>query len=113
MVGKNLNRQDKYGNYLLSDEAFNIGVKAMKNYIDSFREEAEMIKGRTPHQFLKRSNIYVDALIEVSSEAITDANLNPNFDITNTDFSEMIEKATNEKIDLSKRTTGAAWECWG
>lgn len=111
IIGKNINRQDKYGNYLLNNEAFNLGVNAIKEYLERFTAIASERK-QTAHEYLKGSNIYVDALIEVSGNAIEAAGLNPNYDITYTDFNEMIEAATGEKINLEKRRYACGFECW-
>ena len=111
IIGKNINRQDKNGNYLLNNEAFNLGVSAIKEYLKSFEAMANY-HNQTAHEYLKGSNIYIDALIEVSGNAIEAAGLNPNYDITYTDYNEMIEAATGEKINLEKRRYACGFECW-
>lgn len=101
-VGKHKSKKDKYGNPMLSDEAREIGVEAMKKYIEEYGG----------HKKLKSSNIYVDALMDAASDAITDAGLNPNFDITNEDFNEMITEATGDEIDISQSKYPSHLDAW-
>ena len=112
MIGKSKTRKDRYGNPLLSVKAFEIGVEAMKKYIASDEPMAKLIPNRTAHEHLKTSNIYVDALIEVAGEAIDEAGLNPNLDITYTDFNEMIGVATGDEIIIQNSKYRAKFDAW-
>lgn len=104
--GKNEKRKDKYGNPLVSDEAFNVGVDAVKGYLDY------MSKDGYNHQKLKSSNIYADALQNVISKAITEAGYNPASDITETDFNEIIGTATGEEYKTELDRTGSGYKRW-
>lgn len=91
-------RKDKYGNKLLSDEAFKIGYEAAKNYLD------EMLKF---HNFgkLKASNVFVFFMTNIISEKLTELDI---FDATYEDFNQIIGAVTGEEIDTSKDW----WNCW-
>lgn len=104
--GKNEKRKDKYGNPLVSDEAFNVGVDAVKGYLDY------MSKDGYNHQKLKTSNIYSDALENVISKAITEAGYNPGSDLTETDFNEIIGAATGEEYNTESDRTGSGYKKW-
>ena len=104
--GKNESRKDKYGNPLVSDEAFNVGVDAVKGYLDY------MSKDGYDHKKLKSSNIYADALQNVISKAITEAGYNPASDITETDFNEIIGTATGEEYKTELDRTGSGYKRW-
>ena len=104
--GKNEKRKDKYGNPLVSDEAFNVGVDAVKGYLDY------MSKDGLDHKKLKASNIYADALQNVISKAITEAGYNPASDITETDFNEIIGTATGEEYKTELDRTGSGEKRW-
>ena len=110
--GKSETRKDKYGNSLLSDDAFKIGVEAMKKYIAKFEPMAKSTPNQTAHEFLKGSNIYVDALTEVASDAIEEAGLNPDFDITYQYINEMIGAATGDEIDVENSKQEAKFDAW-
>lgn len=103
---KSETRKDKYGNPLVSDEAFNIGVRAVKDYIE------ESAKYGDSHNKLKTSNVYVDALQDVISDAISDSGLNPDFDLTYQDFNEIIGAATGDEIDIESDPYDSKFKAW-
>lgn len=111
-TGKSETRKDRYGNPLVSDEAFKIGVEAAKKYIAQSDDYAAMIPGRTAHQYLKTSNIYVDCLIDEISDAIIEAGLDPDFDITYQDLDEMIGAATGDEIRIENSKWNCKFDAW-
>ena len=92
---KNPKRTDKYGNALLSDEAFNIGVEAGKSYFDHMKKYNDLSS-------LKRSNVFLGGMSEVIGNAITNNGFNPNLDITNQDLNEIIGNVIGEEVDIEK-----------
>lgn len=95
---KNPKRTDKYGNALLSDEAFNIGVEAGKSYLDYMKKYNDLSS-------LKRSNVFLGGMSEIIDNAITNNGFNPNQDITNQDFNEIIGNIIGEEVDIQSYET--------
>lgn len=97
---KNPNRKDKYGNELISDEAFQIGVAGVNKYLDFMKQYYDYDK-------LKQSNIFLEGLQNAASKAIVENGYNPNSDMTNQDFNEIIGAALGDEIDIERnRFTG-------
>lgn len=89
---KNPTRKDKYGNALVSDEAFDVGVEAGKSYLDY------MLKYYDKNQ-LKRSNVFLGGMQDVVGNAITNNGFDPNQDVTYQDFNEIIGSIIGEEVD--------------
>ena len=98
---KNPNRHDKYGNELLSDEAFNVGLEAGKSYLDYMTKYDELSS-------LKRSNVFLDGLDEVISNAITNNGYDPKNDITYQDMNEMIGNLLGDEVDMEKYSSNSS-----
>lgn len=100
---KSKDRKDKYGNPLVSDEAFNIGVKAGKSYLEESLKYNSM-------DSLKRSNVFLHYMQSIVSNAIINNGYDPNLDVTYTDLNEIIGNVVGEEVDLeaneSDRTKG-------
>ena len=97
---KNPNRKDKYGNELISDEAFRVGVAGVNKYLDFMKQYYDYDK-------LKQSNIFLEGLQNAASKAITENGYNPNSDMTNQDFNEIVGAALGDEIDIERnRFTG-------
>lgn len=92
---KNPNRHDKYGNPLLSDEAFNIGLEAGKAYLDYQEKYGSDINK------LKRSNQFLGGISSIIGNAITNNGYNPEQDITYDDYNQIIGNLIGEEIDMS------------
>lgn len=92
---KNPKRTDKYGNELLSDDAFNIGVDAGKTYLDYMTKYNN-------YSSLKKSNRFLGDLSNVVGNAITNNGFNPNLDITYQDYNEIIGNILGEEINFEK-----------
>ena len=89
--GKNPNRKDKYGNELVSDEAFKVGQEGAKKYLDYMTQYNDLDK-------LKKSNIFLGGLQSAVSKAIIEAGYDPNLDTTYQDFNEIIGSVLGEKV---------------
>lgn len=89
---KNPKRTDKYGNPLLSDEAFNVGYEAGKSYLDYMTKYNEYSK-------LKKSNQFLGGIQEIIGNAITNNGYDPNQDITYTDYNQIIGSILGEEVD--------------
>lgn len=92
---KNTERKDKYGNLLISDEAFNVGEDAGKKYLK------EMLKNYD-YSFLKKSNVFLSGMQEVIGNAITNNGYNPDLDLTYQDFNEIIGNVLGEEVNLEE-----------
>lgn len=92
---KNPKRTDKYGNPLVSDEAFQIGVEAGKNYLNYMTKYHDLNQ-------LKRSNVFLGYMQEVVGNAITNNGFNPNQDTTYQDYNEIIGNILGEEVDLEQ-----------
>ena len=92
---KNPNRHDKYGNPLLSDEAFNIGLEAGKAYLDYQEKYGSDINK------LKRSNQFLGGISSIIGNAITNNGYDPEQDITYTDYNQIIGNLIGEEIDMA------------
>lgn len=101
---KNPNRKDKYGNPLISDKAFKIAQKGLKDYL------ALMTKYNSLDN-LKKSNVFLRGLHDVIDEKLEEEGLNPNFDITYQDLNEIIGSVIGEEVDMEKYETysGNGW----
>lgn len=91
---KHATRQDKYGNPLVSDEAFKVGVEAVKKVIEENKKYGD------EHNKMKDSFVYQDQLKEAINDAFEEKGLNPDYDLTYQDFNEMIGAATGEEVDF-------------
>ena len=92
---KSADRKDKYGNPLVSDDAFKVGQKAAKEYLE------ESLKYNSLDS-LKKSNVFLGYMQDKISRAIEDAELNPDYDMTYDDFNEIIGSVIGEEIDLEE-----------
>lgn len=93
---KNPKRHDKYGNELLSDEAFKIGQEAGKSYL-----EFQAKYGRDLSKN-KKNNALLSGLSEVITNAITNNGFDPNQNITYSDINQIIGSITGEEVDMEK-----------
>ena len=121
---KSETRKDKYGNPLLSDEAFMIGVMAVNDYLleesnylpIKSNKLADMnnsdIKKKEAHEYLKKSNIYTDALEEKISDALEEAGYNDDYSITEQDFEEIIGYATGENYKYANDRNPSGFRRW-
>ena len=99
--GKSATRKDKYGNNLVSDEAFKIGYEAGKKALE---EELKYYDKET----LLKSNVFLGGLEDAVSEAITDAGLNNDYNLTYQDFNEIVGAVLDKNIsyeDYSRNGT--------
>lgn len=92
---KNPKRHDKYGNELLSDEAFNVGLEAGKSYLNHMTQFHDLNQ-------LKRSNVFLGNLQTIVSNSIVNNGFNPNLDTTYQDFNEIIGNLLGEEVDLQQ-----------
>lgn len=93
---KNPNRHDKYGNELLSDEAFKVGVEAGKSYLDYQNKYGNDL------QTLKKSNVFLRGIEKVIGNAITNNGFDPKQDMTYTDYNQIIGSLIGEEVDMEK-----------
>lgn len=93
---KNQNRTDKYGNALVSDEAFKVGQEALKSYI------GYMDKYGTPLNKLKQSNVGLRYMQEIVNNSIINNGFNPNNDITEQDLNEIIGSVIGEEVNTGE-----------
>lgn len=91
---KHESRKDKYGNPLVSDEAFKVGVEAVKKVIEENKKYGD------DHGKMKGSFVYQHQLKDAISGAFEEKGLNPDYDLTYQDFNEMIGAATGEEVDF-------------
>ena len=96
---KNPKRHDKYGNELISDEAFKVGIDAGKSYLDYQAKYGNDLSK------LKRSNVFLGYLDEVITNAITNNGFDPNQDVTYTDLNQIIGNLLGEEVDMEKYDT--------
>lgn len=96
---KNPKRHDKYGNELISDEAFKVGQEAGQSYLDYEAKYGNDLSK------LKRSNVFLDHLSGIIGNAITNNGFDPNQDITYTDQNQIIGSLIGEEVDLEKYST--------
>lgn len=90
---KSADRKDKYGNPLVSDDAFKVGQKAAKEYLE------ESLKYNSLDS-LKKSNVFLGYIQDKISDALEQAGLNPDYDLTYQDLNEIIGSVTGEEIDF-------------
>lgn len=93
--GKSKTRKDKYGNPLLSDEAFKVGVEAGKEYLEKSLKYDSL-------ESLKRSNVFLGYMENYINNAIVNNGYNPNLDSTYQDINEMIGVVTGEEVDMER-----------
>ena len=93
--GKSETRKDKYGNPLLSDEAFKVGVEAGKAYLEESLKYDSL-------ESLKRSNVFLGYLEDYINNAIVNNGYNPNLDSTYQDINEIIGVITGEEVDMER-----------
>ena len=79
----------------LSDEAFKIGQKGAKIYLDFMTQYNDLDK-------LKGSNIFLGGLQNAVSKAITEAGYNPNLELTYNDFNDVIGSVLGEEVDIAE-----------
>ena len=79
----------------LSDEAFKIGQKGAKTYLDFMTQYNDL-------DDLKGSNIFLGGLQNAVSKAITEAGYNPNFELTYNDFNDVIGSVLGEEVDIAE-----------
>lgn len=79
----------------LSDEAFKIGQKGAKTYLDFMTQYNDLDK-------LKGSNIFLGGLQSAVSKAITEAGYNPNFELTYKDFNDVVGSVLGEEVDYEE-----------
>ena len=97
---KNPNRKDEFGNLLLSDEAFEIGYNGGKEYFDRELKYHNL-------KSLKHSNVFLSYLEQEIFHAIDDKDMNPDFDITYQDLTEIIGCITGELVNLKEYSINA------
>lgn len=95
---KNPNRHDKYGNELLSDEAFKVGLEAGQSYVDYMTKYDDISK-------LRQSNVFLGYLSEIIGNAITNNGFNPNQDTTYQDYNEIIGNILGDEVNIETYET--------
>ena len=90
---KSAERKDKYGNPLLSDDAFKVGQKAAKEYLEESLKYNDL-------DSLKKSNMFLGYMQDKISDALEQAGLNPDYDLTYQDLNEIIGSVIGEEIDF-------------
>ena len=90
---KNPNRHDKYGNELLSDEAFKVGLEAGQSYVDYMTKYDDISK-------LRQSNVFLGHLSDIIGNAITNNGFNPNQDTTYQDYNEIIGNILGDEVNI-------------
>jgi len=91
--GKNPNRKDKYGNELISDEAFKAGQQGAKAYLNYMTKYYDLDK-------LKKSNVFLGGLQSAASKAIIEGGYDPDLDTTYQDFNEIIGSVLGEEVNV-------------
>lgn len=97
--GKNPNRKDKYGNELVSDEAFIVGQKGVKAYLDYMLKYNNI-------ESLKHSRVFMNGLQRAVSKSIEEAGYDPNYDVTYQDMDEIIGSVLGEEVDTAGAESG-------
>ena len=92
---KHTERKDKYGNALVSDEAFKAGQKGAKAYLNDALKYDDL-------DTLKKSNIFLGGLRQAASKAIIEEGYDPDLDITYQDLNEIIGSVLDEDVDLEE-----------
>ena len=90
---KSTERKDKYGNPLVSDDAFKVGQKVAKEYLD------QLNKGEG-FETAKKSFVTLDGFRDAISDALEQEGLNPDYDLTYQDLNEIIGSVTGEEVDF-------------
>lgn len=90
---KSAERKDKYGNPLVSDDAFKVGQKVAKEYLD------QLNKGEG-FETAKKSFVTLDGFRDAISDALEQEGLNPDYDLTYQDLNEIIGSVTGEEVDF-------------
>lgn len=100
---KSADRKDKYGNPLVSDDAFKVGQKAAKEYLD------QLNKGEG-FNAAKGSFVTLGGFRDAISDALEQAGLDPDYDLTYQDLNEIIGSVTGEEIDFEDyEGNGKGW----
>lgn len=100
---KSAERKDKYGNPLVSDDAFKVGQKAAKEYLD------QLNKGEG-FGAAKGSFVTLGGFRDAVSDALEQAGLDPDYDLTYQDLNEIIGSVTGEEIDFEDyEDKGRGW----
>ena len=100
---KSADRKDKYGNPLVSDDAFKVGQKAAKEYLD------QLNKGEG-FDAAKGSFVTLGGFRDAISDALEQAGLNPDYDLTYQDLNEIIGSVTGEEVDFEDyEGNGKGW----
>lgn len=101
--GKNPNRKDKYGNELVSDEAFKVGQEGAKKYLDYMLKYNKM-------DSLRNSKVFIHGLENALNKSIIEAGYDPYNDITYQDTNEIIGSVLGENIDVeNERIVGGKY----
>ena len=96
-------RKDKYGNPLLSDDAFKVGQKAAQEYLDQLNagEGFEKAKG---------SFVTLGGFQDAISDALEQAGYNQDYDLTYQDLNEIVGSVTGEEVDFEDyEGNGKGW----
>lgn len=100
---KSADRKDKYGNPLVSDDAFKVGQKAAKEYLD------QLNKGEG-FDAAKSSFVTLGGFRDAISDALEQAGLNPDYDLTYQDLNEIIGSVTGEEVNFEDyEGNGKGW----
>ena len=98
---KSADRKDKYGNPLVSDDAFKVGQKAAKEYLEESLKYNDL-------DSLKKSNVFLGYMQDKISDALEQAGLNPDYDLTYQDLNEIIGSVIGEEINFEDYEGNAA-----
>lgn len=90
---KSTDRKDKYGNPLVSDDAFKVGQKAAKEYLEESLKYNDL-------DSLKKSNMFLGYMEDKIIDALEQAGLNPDYDLTYQDLNEIIGSVIGEEINF-------------
>ena len=90
---KSPSRKDKYGNPLVSDEAFKVGQRGAKAYLDYMTQFNSLDK-------LKHSNIFLGGLETAVTKALEEGGYDSNYDVTYQDTNEIIGSVVGENVDI-------------
>ena len=98
--GKSQTRKDKYGNPLVSDEAFIAGYEAGKDYLEDSLKYNSL-------ESLKKSNVFLGYLRDFVSNSIINNGYDPELDTTYQDENEIIGAITGEEVDMEEYESNA------
>lgn len=97
---KNSKRHDKYGNELLSDEAFNVGLEGGMSYLEYVSQYQDDISP------LKNNRVFLSGLQASIENSITNNGFDPNSDLTYQDLNEIAGNLFGEEIDFEQLELG-------